>query len=133
MKIYPIMLKIVAYFLNGIKSFLIIYLVTHLADIPFNLDYHSYRLLWTDSTWFFNTRLFWRKSHRDLFSTASNTFFFLTKYVNQSAHCIKVSFKLIESYCEMPRTNDSNWQNVSVVELFIEILKMENCLNQLLW
>ena len=35
-------------------------------------------------------------------------FFFLTKYVNQSAHCIKVSFKLIESYCEMPRTYDSN-------------------------
>ena len=29
MKIYPIMLKIVAYFLNGIKSFLIIYLVMH--------------------------------------------------------------------------------------------------------
>ena len=108
MKIYPIVLKIVAYFLNGIKSFLIIYLVMHHADIPFNLDYHSYRLLWTDSTLFFNTRLFWRKSHRDLFSAALNTFFFLTKYVNQSARCIKVSFKLIESYCEMPRTYDSN-------------------------
>ena len=35
-------------------------------------------------------------------------FFFLTKYVNQSERCIKVSFKLIESFCEIPRTNDSN-------------------------
>ena len=131
MKIYPIMLENSCIFLNGIKSFLIIYLVMHHADIPFNLDYHSYRLLWTDSTLFFNTRLFWRKSHSDLFSTALNTFFFLTKYVNQSARCIKVSFKLIESYCEMPRTYDSNWQNISV-ELIIEILKKKNCPNQLL-
>ena len=36
------------------------------------------------------------------------TLFFFPKYVNQSARCIKVSFKLIESFCEIPRTNDSN-------------------------
>ena len=48
----------------------------HHADIPFNLDYNSYTLLRTDSTLFFNTRLFLRKSHRDLFSVASNTCFF---------------------------------------------------------
>ena len=48
----------------------------HHADIPFNLGYNSYKFLRTDSTFFFNTRLFWRKSHRDLFSIASNTCFF---------------------------------------------------------
>ena len=33
----------------------------------------------------------------------------------------------------MPRTNVSNRQNMSLVELFIEILKSKNCPNQLLW
>ena len=32
----------------------------------------------------------------------------------------------------MPRTNDSNRQKISLVELFIEILKSKNCPNQLL-
>ena len=32
----------------------------------------------------------------------------------------------------MPRTNDSSRQNMSVVELFIEIFKKKNCPNQLL-
>ena len=133
MKIYPIMLKIVAYYLYRITSFLIIYFVMHHADIPFHLGYNSYKLLRTDSTLFFNTRLVWRMSHRDLFSVASNTFFyFFTKYVNQSAHCIKVSFKLILSFCKMPRTIDSSRQNISVMELFIEIFKKKNCTNQLL-
>ena len=58
------------------RVFLIIYFVMHHADIPFNLGYNSYKFLRTDSTFFFNTRLFWRKSHRDLFSIASNTCFF---------------------------------------------------------
>ena len=48
----------------------------HYADIPFNLDYNSYQLLRIDSTLFFNTSLFWRKSHCDLFSVTSNTCFF---------------------------------------------------------
>ena len=110
------MLKIVAHYLYRITSFLIIYFVMHHADIPFHLGYNSYKLLLTDSTLFFNTRLVWRKSHRDLFSVASNTCFFFTKYANQSAHSIKVSFKLILSFCKMPRTNDSSRQNMSVVE-----------------
>ena len=45
-------------------------------DIPFNLGYNSYKLLRTDSTLFVNMRLCLRKSHRDLFSVASNTCFF---------------------------------------------------------
>ena len=61
------------------------------------------------------------------------TLAFFAKYVNQSARCIKVSFKPIESFCKMPRTNDSNRQKMSLVELFIEILKSKNCPNQLLW
>ena len=76
MKIYSIMLKIVAHYLYRITSFLIIYFVMHHADIPFHLGYNSYKLLRTDSTLFFNTRLFLRKSHCDLFSIASNTSFF---------------------------------------------------------
>ena len=70
------MLKIVAHYLYRITIFLIIYFVMHHADIPFNLGYNSYKLLRTDSTLFFNTRLFLRKSHCDLFSIASNTCFF---------------------------------------------------------
>ena len=64
----------IIYIVSGV--FLIIYFVTHHADIPFNLGYNSYKLLRTDSTLFFNTRLFWRKSYCDLFSIASNTSFF---------------------------------------------------------
>ena len=124
-EIHPITLKVVAHYLNRIESFFITYFVMHHADIPFNLDYNSFKLLRTDSTLFFNTRLFLRKSHRDLFSVASNICFFFSvfKIREQSARCIKVSFKLIESFCKMPRTNDSNRQNMSLVELFIEILK----------
>ena len=120
-EIHPITLKVVAHYLNRIESFFIIYFVMHHADIPFNLDYNSFKLLRTDSTLFFNTRLFLRKSHRDLFSVASNICFFFSffKIREQSARCIKVSFKLIESFCKMPRTNDSNRQNMSLVELFI--------------
>ena len=51
------------------------------------------------------------------------TLAFFAKYVNQSAGCIKVSFKPIKSFCKIPRTNDSNRQNMSLMELFIEILK----------
>ena len=84
MKIYPIMLKIVPYYLYRITSFLIIYFVMHHADIPFHLGYNSYKLLRTDSTLFFNTRLVWRMNHRDLFSVASNTCFFLQNtWINQ--------------------------------------------------
>ena len=84
MKIYSIMLKIVAHYLYRITSFLIIYSVMHHADIPFHLGYNSYKLLRTDSTLFFNTRLFLRKSHCDLFSIASNTSFFLPNtWINQ--------------------------------------------------
>ena len=83
-EIHPITLKVVAHYLNRIESFFIIYFVMHHADIPFNLDYNSFKLLRTDSTLFFNTRLFLRKSHRDLFSVASNIcfFFLFSKYVN---------------------------------------------------
>ena len=42
------------------------------------------------------------------------TLAFFAKYVNQSARCIKVSFKPRESFCKMPCTNDSNRQNKSV-------------------
>ena len=85
MKIYPIVLKIVAYYLYRITSFFITYFVMHHADIPFHLGYNSYKLLRTDSTLFFNTRLVWRMNHRDLFSVASNTcFFFLQNtWINQ--------------------------------------------------
>ena len=64
----------IIYIVSGV--FLIIYFVMHHADIPFHLGYNSYKLLRTDSTLFFNTRLFLRKSHCDLFSIASNTSFF---------------------------------------------------------
>ena len=57
------------------------------------------------------------------------TLAFFAKYVDQSARCIKVSFKPIESVCKMPRTNDSSRQNMSVVEIFIEIFKKKNCPN----
>ena len=57
------------------------------------------------------------------------TLAFFAKYVNLSARCIKISFKPIESVCEMPRTNDYSRQNMSVVELFIEIFKKKNCPN----
>ena len=43
------------------------------------------------------------------------TLAFFAKYVNQSAGCIKVSFKPIKSFCKIPRTNDSNRQNMSHV------------------
>ena len=33
----------------------------------------------------------------------------------------------------MTRTNDSNRQNMLLVELFIETLQKKNCPNQLLW
>ena len=33
----------------------------------------------------------------------------------------------------MTRTNDSNRQNMLLVELFIETLQKKNCSNQLLW
>ena len=46
---------------------------------------------------------------------------------------IKVSFKPIEIFCKMTRTNDSNRQNMLLVELFIETLQKKNCPNQLLW
>ena len=61
--------------------------------------------------------------------------FFFFKYVNQPARCIKgikVSFKPIEIFCKMTRTNDSNRQNMLLVELFIETLQKKNCPNQLL-
>ena len=64
----------IIYIVSGV--FLIIYFVMHHADIPFHLGYNSYKFLRTDSTLFFKTRLFFRKSHRDLFSIASNTCFF---------------------------------------------------------
>ena len=51
------------------------------------------------------------------------TLAFFAKYVNQSARCIKVSFKPMESFCEMPRTNDSNRQSMSLLELSGVILK----------
>ena len=65
--------------------FLIIYFVMHHTDTPFNLGYNLYKLLRTDSKLFFNTRLFWRKSHRDLFSVTKNTFFFFLQntWINQ--------------------------------------------------
>ena len=44
------------------------------------------------------------------------TLAFFAKYAK-----IKISFKPIESVCEMPRTNDYSRHNMSVVELFIEI------------
>ena len=61
--------------------------------------------------------------------------FFFLKYVNQPARCIKgikVSFKPIEIFYKMTRTNDSNRQNMLLVELFIETLPKKNCPNQLL-
>ena len=128
MKIYPIMLKIVAHYLYRITSFLIIYFVMHHADIPFHLGYNSYKLLRTDSTLFFNTRFFWERAIVTYFRSL-RTLAFFAKYVDQSARCIKVSFKPIESVCKMPRTNDFSRQNMSVVELFIQIFKKKNCPN----
>ena len=57
------------------------------------------------------------------------TLAFFAKYVDQSARCIKVSFKPIESVCKMPRTNDFSRQNMSEVELFIQIFEKKNCPN----
>ena len=128
MKIYPIMLKIVAHYLYRITSFLIIYFVMHHADIPFHLGYNSYKLLRTDSKLFFNTRFFWERAIVTYFRSL-RTLAFFAKYVDQSARCIKVSFKPIESVCKMPRTNDFSRQNMSVVELFIQIFKKKNCPN----
>ena len=117
------MLKIVAHYLYRITSFLIIYFVMHHADIPFNLGYNSYKLLRTDSTLFFNTRLVWRKSHRDLFSVASNTCFFFYKIRESISTLCQGFFQTDIKFLQMPRTNDSSRQNMSVVELFIEIFK----------
>ena len=128
MKIYPIVLKIVAYYLYRITSFFITYFVMHHADIPFHLGYNSYKLLRTDSTLFFNTRFFWERAIVTYFRSL-RTLAFFAKYVDQSARCIKVSFKPIESVCKMPRTNDFSRQNMSVVELFIQIFKKKNCPN----
>ena len=75
---------------------------------------------------------FWERAFVTYFRSL-RTLAFFAKYVNQSARCIKVSFKPIESFCKMPRSNDSNRQKMSLVELFIEILKSKNCPNQLLW
>ena len=66
------------------------------------------------------------------FTSLLTEHFDYAKYVNQSARCVKISFKPIESVCEMPRTNDYSRQNMSVVELFMEIFKKKNCPNQLL-
>ena len=76
----------IIYIVSGV--FLIIYFVMHHADIPFNLGYNSYKLLRTDSTLFFNTRLVWRKSHRDLFSVASNTCFFFLQNTRINQHIV---------------------------------------------
>ena len=92
MKIYSIMLKIVAHYLYRITSFLIIYFVMHHADIPFHLGYNSYKLLRTDSTLFFNTRFFWERAIVTYFRSLRRLAFF-AKYVDQSARCIEVSFK----------------------------------------
>ena len=92
MKIYPIMLKIVAHYLYRITSFLIIYFVMHHAGIPFHLGYNSYKLLRTDSTLFFNTRLVWRMNHRDLFSVASNTSFFSFYKIRESISTLYQGF-----------------------------------------
>ena len=128
MKIYPIVLKIVAYYLYRITSFFITYFVMHHADIPFHLGYNSYKLLRTDSTLFFNTRFFWERAIVTYFRSL-RTLAFFAKYVDQSARCIKVSFKPIESVCKMPRTNDFSRQNMSEVELFIQIFEKKNCPN----
>ena len=128
MKIYSIILKIVAHYLYRITSFLIIYFVMHHAESPFHLGYNSYKLLRTDSTLFFNTRFFWERAIVTYFRSL-RTLAFFAKYVDQSARCIKVSFKPIESVCKMPRTNDFSRQNMSVVELFIQIFKKKNCPN----
>ena len=78
------------------QTFLLIWIIIH-------IDY--YGLTQHDSL----TRgCFGERAIVTYFRPLRTLFFFLTKYVNQSAHCIKVSFKLIESYCEMPRTYDSN-------------------------
>ena len=101
----------IIYIVSGV--FLIIYFVTHHADIPFNLGYNSYKLLRTDSTLFFNTRFFWERAIVTYFRSL-RTLAFFAKYVDQSARCIKVSFKPIESVCKMPRTNDFSRQNMHV-------------------
>ena len=76
MKIYSIMLKIVAHYLYRITSFLIIYFVMHHADIPFHLGYNSYKLLRTDSTLFFNTRFFWERAIVTYFRSLRTLVFF---------------------------------------------------------
>ena len=71
-------------FKSYLEFFLIIDFVMHYADIPFNLDYNSYQLLRTDSTLFFNTSLFWRKSHCDLFFGRFEHLLFLQNtWINQ--------------------------------------------------
>ena len=76
-------------------------------DIPFNLGYNSYKLLRTDSTLFFNMRLFSRNSHRDLFSVTSNTCFFY-KIGKSISTLYQGFFQPMENFCKMPLTNHSN-------------------------
>ena len=96
----------------------------HHADIPFNLGYNSYTLLRTDSTLFFNTRLFLRKSHRDLFSVASNTCFFCK--IRESISTLYQGFFQTERKF-LQNAAYERFQPTEQVcgELFIEILKKE--------
>ena len=78
------------------QTFLLIWIIIH-------IDYYGLTQHYS-----FTRGCFGERAIVTYFRQLRTRFFFLTKYVNQSAHCIKVSFKLIESYCEMPRTYDSN-------------------------
>ena len=101
------------------QIFLLIWVITHINY--YGLTQH-YSLTWG---------CVWERAIVTYFRSL-RTLASFTKWVNQSAHCIKLSFKPMESFCKMPRANDSNWQSMSVVELFIEIFKKRNCPNQLL-
>ena len=96
----------------------------HYANIPINLDYNSYQLLRTDSTLFFNTSLFWRKSHCDLFSVASNTSFFCK--IRESISTLYQGFFQTERKF-LQNAAYERFQSTEQVcgELFIEILKKE--------
>ena len=140
MKIYPIMLNIVAHYLNRIWSFfnyrlcyalcrysfctmqifLLIWIIIHINYYGLTQHYSLIRVCFGERaivTYFRSLR----------------TLAFFAKYVNQSARCIKVSFKPRESFCKMPRTNDSNRQNKSVGSFLSKFWKKKNCPNQLLW
>ena len=102
------------------QIFLLIWIIIHIHNYGLTQHYSLTR------------GCFWGRAIVTYFRSL-RTLAFFAKYVNQSARCIKVSFKPIESFCKMPPTNDSNRQKMSLVELFIEILKSKNCPNQLLW